>query len=80
MQTKVRTGGGNFIDVKALLNDENRDYIIIIKESGKFYRAYDIDALIINLLIGYQITQGPKIGFPDNALSKVMNILSDNKI
>ena len=77
---KSTHGGGNFIDVKALLNDENRNYIIIIKESGKFYRAYDIDALIINLLIGYQITQGPKIGFPDNALSKVMNILSDNKI
>ena len=80
MQTKVRTGGGNFIDVKALLNDENRNYIIIIKESGKFYRAHDIDALIINMLIGYQVTSGPKVGFPDTALSKVINRLEENKI
>ena len=66
-QTSVRSGGGNIVNVKQLLNDETRDYILIIKEAGKFYRAYDIDALIINMLIGYQVTMGPKIGFPDNA-------------
>ena len=73
-------GGGNIVNVKQLLNDETRDYILIIKEAGKFYRAYDIDALIINMLIGYQVTMGPKIGFPDNALSKVINRLEENKI
>ncbi|HIU11486.1 MAG TPA: hypothetical protein IAB65_02170 [Candidatus Onthocola stercorigallinarum] len=79
-QTSVRSGGGNIVNVKQLLNDETRDYILIIKEAGKFYRAYDIDALIINMLIGYQVTMGPKIGFPDNALSKVINRLEENKI
>lgn len=64
---KCTLGGGNIVNVKQLLNDETRDYILIIKEAGKFYRAYDIDALIINMLIGYQVTMGPKIGFPDNA-------------
>ena len=52
----------------------------MIKESGKFYRAYDNDALIINVLIGYQVLPGLRIGFPDNALSKVLNRLEENKI
>ena len=79
-QTKVRSGGGKFVDSKQLLNDETRDYILMIKESGKFYRAYDNDALIINVLIGYQVLPGLRIGFPDNALSKVLNRLEENKI
>lgn len=52
----------------------------MIKESGKFYRAYDNDALIINVLIGYQVLPGLRIGFPDNALFKVLNRLEENKI
>ena len=32
------------------------------------------------MLIGYQVTIGPKIGFPDNALFKVINRLEENKI
>ncbi len=80
-QTKVRSGGGGkFVNGKQLLNDETRDYILMIKESGKFYRAYDNDALIINVLIGYQVLPGLRIGFPDNALSKVLNRLEENKI
>lgn len=73
-------GGGKFVDSKQLLNDETRDYILMIKESGKFYRAYDNDALIINVLIGYQVLPGLRIGFPDNALFKVLNRLEENKI
>ena len=30
-QTSVRSGGGNIVNVKQLLNDETRDYILIIK-------------------------------------------------
>ena len=78
-QTKVRSGG-KFVNSKQLLNDETRDYILMIKESGKFYRVYDNDALIINVLIGYQVLPGLRIGFPDNALSKVLNRLEENKI
>ena len=36
--------------------------------------------MIINILIGYKVTPGPKVGFPDNALSKVINRLEENKI
>ncbi len=32
------------------------------------------------MLIGYQVTSGPKVGFPDTALSKVINRLEENKI
>ena len=63
-----------------MLNDETRDYILIIKDSGKFYRTYDKDALIINVLIGYQILPGLRVGFLDNALSKVINRLAENRI
>ena len=62
------------------MNDETRDYILIIKDSGKFYRTYDKDALIINVLIGYQILPGLRVGFLDNALSKVINRLAENRI
>ncbi len=31
-------------------------------------------------MIGYRVTPGPKVGFPDNALSKVINRLEENKI
>ena len=80
-QTKVRSaGGGKFVNGKQLLNDETRDHILMLKESRKFYRAYDNDALIINVLIGYQVLPGLRIGFPDNALSKVLNRLEENKI
>ena len=41
---------------------------------------YDNDALIINILIGYRVTPGPKVGFPDNALTKVIDRLEENKI
>ena len=78
-RTKVCSGRGKFVDSKQLLNDETRDYILMIKESGKFYRAYDNDALIINVLIGYQVLPGLRIGFPDNALFKVLNRLEENK-
>ena len=36
--------------------------------------------MIINILIGYRVTPGPKVGFPDNALFKVINRLEENKI
>ena len=72
--------GGKILDTKQLLNDEERDYILIIKDGGKFYRVYDNDALIINILIGYRVTPGPKVVFPDNALFKVINRLEENKI
>ena len=79
-ENKSSLGGGKFIESKQLLNDETRDYILIIKDSGKFYRTYDKDALIINVLIGYQILPGLRVGFLDNALSKVINRLAENRI
>ena len=44
-----------------------------------FYDAYDDDAQILSYLLGYKIIKG-RVGFPENAVHKVMNTLDSHKI
>lgn len=52
---------------------------ILIRKSGGFYNIFDDDAIIISYLTGYKIVGG-RCGFPINSLSKVTNLLDDNKV
>ena len=60
------------------LKEKYPDSVVMIK-SGIFYITYEKDAYILNYLLHYQINDC-KVGFPKNALKKVLNTLKDNKI
>ena len=53
--------------------------IIVFRRSGGFYICFDNDAIIMNYLCNYKISNG-KVGFPVNAINKVINILDSNSI
>ena len=55
-----------------------QEYIILLK-SGRFYKTFDTDAVIINYLLNYNVIDN-KIGFPLESLFKVKNILKRNNI
>lgn len=64
-QTNVRNGGGT---------------LIVRQTSGIFFETYDNDAIILNYLFNYKITGSNRVGFPNTALSKVINTLESKKI
>ena len=53
--------------------------ILTIRKIALFYDAYDDDAQILSYLLGYKIIKG-RVGFPENAVHKVMNTLDSHKI
>lgn len=53
--------------------------IITLRKSGGFYICFDNDAIILSYLLDYKIINS-KVGFPINALNKVLNILENNSI
>ena len=57
----------------------NKTYLILYKNDGKFYNAYNMDAHILNYYFNYKIIKS-KCGFPDTALNKVINKLEEEKI
>ena len=63
-QTNVRNGGGT---------------LIVRQTSGIFFETYDNDAIILNYLFNYKITGSNRVGFPNTALSKVINTLENKK-
>lgn len=56
----------------------NPDYLVLIK-SGNFYLTIEDDAYMMNLLFDYKIIKG-KIGFPLNALERVMGELEKETV
>ena len=52
---------------------------VLLRQIGKFVNAFDEDALIVNYLLDYKLSNG-KIGFPSIILPKVINVLEDNHI
>lgn len=62
----------------SIIKKFNFDYIIFLK-SGNFYVTFDNDALIINHIFSYQITDG-HVGFPIRSLEKVVKELDNNII
>ncbi len=60
--------------------DEEKKYLVIRKNKGKFCTVYGDDANIISMFFGYKILEGGKVGFPESVLNKVVNTLLDKKI
>ena len=52
---------------------------VTIRKTGLFYQVFDDDALILHFLLNYKIIDS-KVGFPSNALNKVVNVLEEKKI
>mgnify|MGYP005793583383 CR=1 FL=1 len=52
---------------------------VTIRKMGLFYQVFDDDALILHYLLDYRVID-KKVGFPSNALNKVINILEEKKI
>lgn len=59
--------------------DEEKKYLVIRKNKGKFCTVYGDDANIISSLFGYKILNN-KVGFPESVLNKIVNTLLDKKI
>ena len=60
--------------------DEEKKYLVIRKNKGKFCTVYGDDANIISMFFCYKILDGGKVGFPESVLNKVVNSLLDKKI
>lgn len=53
--------------------------ILELRKIGKFYHAFDEDAILLNYLFCYKIVN-KKCGFPENVLQKVLRILREKNI
>ena len=63
-----------------VLNNVGKKYLILYKNSEKFYNVYQDDSYILNYLFGYKVLDKRKSGFPDSAITKVKNMLEEKKI
>lgn len=61
------------------LKEQYSEHIILIKY-GKFYRAFDYDAFIINYFFNYKISSRYTIGFPKENLNKVLMYLKKSNV
>ena len=52
---------------------------VTIRKMGLFYQVFDDDALILHYLLDYKVIDR-KVGFPNNAINKVINILEAKKL
>ena len=52
---------------------------VVIRKNGGFMCVFGDDAYILYYLLGYKI-KDDKVGFPNSAYNKVINILEDNHI
>lgn len=53
--------------------------IVKLRKQGKFYTAYEEDALALSEITGYRVVNG-RLGFPVNSLGKVSELLNDSKV
>jgi len=61
------------------LQSHDKNILVLYKDLGKFYKAYENDAIILNYLIDYKIIKN-RVGFPDTALEKVIKVLENEHI
>lgn len=57
-----------------------KTFLMIYKNSGKFYNVFGIDAYVLNYFFDYKILNNNKAGFPDNAIDRVIEKLQKEKI
>lgn len=53
--------------------------IVKLRKQGKFYAAFEEDALVLSEITGYRVVNG-RLGFPVNSLGKVSGLLNDYKV
>lgn len=53
---------------------------LLILKNGSFYSTYKEDAIILNFILKYKIFDEFRVGFPEMALTKVINALEEKKI
>ena len=51
----------------------DKSFLILYKNKGKFYNAYEMDAYILNLLFDYKVIDNRKTGFPENVLKRIID-------
>ena len=61
------------------LKEQYNKHVILIKY-GKFYRAFDYDAFMINYFFNYKISSRYTIGFPKENLNKVLMYLKKSSV
>ena len=76
----VKSGGATNVNPIDSQNVNRKDYVLIIKQNGKFCYVYGTDALIFNYLFDYKIISNLRCGFPNNSLGKVLSRLEELKI
>ena len=59
--------------------DEEKKYLVIRKNNGKFCTVYGDDANIISSIFDYKILNNNKVGFPESVLNEIINTLEDKK-
>jgi len=75
---RIESSGFRMYDKYLELKKDYKDSVVLIK-SGKFYRTYDSDAVILNYLLCYQIMDN-KVGLPLEGLFKVRGKLKSSCI
>ena len=50
-----------------------------LRKNGLFYDVFNEEAIILHFLFGYKIKDN-RVSFPNNALTKVLNMLEEKKI
>ena len=61
------------------VKDNNEEVVVFIKY-GNFYRFFNNDAVIINYLFNYKLSEKNSTGFPIKSIDKVISILRNNNI
>ena len=70
------------MNLKDFYNDVklgNEEMIVFVKY-GNFYRCFNNDAVIINYLFNYKLSEKNSTGFPIKSIDKVISILRNNNI
>ena len=68
------------MNLKDFYNDVklgNEEMIVFVKY-GNFYRCFNNDAVIINYLFNYKLSEKNSTGFPIKSIDKVISILRNN--
>jgi len=52
---------------------------VVLRKNGEFYCVYGDDTFILYYLFNYKII-GDRVGFPNSAFNKVINLLEENHI
>lgn len=50
-----------------------------LRRQGKFYNAYEEDAYVMHIIMGYKVSNG-RVGFPVSVIGKIENMLTEKQV